>query len=95
MSDKSKDKQKAGDGSPLTATAGSALVRRCDVCGTINAIDLAPNTPGDWRDMQLPDHTVLTVGQEEALRLWKTGGRCDHKKMIADLRAAVSSQNSG
>ncbi len=72
---------------------GSAIVSRCDVCGNITAIDLAP-TPERRKDMEMPDHSVLTVSQEEGMRLWKTdGGRCDHKKLVEELRAALSQQN--
>lgn len=73
--------------------SGSAIVRRCDVCGKINAIDL------DWseeheRDLQLPDHSVLRVHESEALELWKRAGRCDHKKLIEQLQAQLASPNA-
>ena len=71
----------------------SALVRRCDICGIINACDLDA-TPEGWKDLLLPDHTVLQVTEEEALELWKTAGQCDHKNMIEELRAQIHALNA-
>lgn len=79
--------------SPLDAATCSALVRRCDICGIVNAIDLDA-TPSRWKELQLPDHTVTKVTESEAMELWKDAGRCDHKKLVADLRAKLSSQNA-
>jgi len=83
--------------SPLVAVAPattcSALVRRCDVCGIINACDLDA-TPARWKELQLPDHTVMKVTEAEAMELWKNAGRCDHKKYIEELRAKIHTQNS-
>ena len=73
-------------------TNQSALVRRCDVCGMINACDLEA-TPARWMELQLPDHTVTKVTEAEALELWKNAGRCDHKKYIEDLRAKINNQS--
>ena len=77
-----------GGSSPVPC---SALVRRCDVCGIINAIDLDA-TPARWKDLQLPDHTVTKVTEAEAMELWKDAGRCDHKKLVADLLAKLNTQ---
>jgi len=68
------------------------LVRRCDVCGIINACDLDA-TPARWKELQLPDHTVMEVTEAEAMELWKNAGRCDHKKYIEELRAQIHTQN--
>ena len=75
------------------ATTCSALVRRCDVCGIINACDLDA-TPARWKELQLPDHTVMKVTEAEAMELWKNAGRCDHKKYIEELRAKIHTQNA-
>jgi len=78
----------------LDETTCSALVRRCDVCGIINACDLDA-TPARWKELQLPDHTVMKVTEAEAMELWKNAGRCDHKKYIEELRAKIHAQNAG
>lgn len=86
------DNQTTAQSSSASPTC-SALIRRCDICGTINAVDLDA-TPERWKDLQLPDHTVLHVTESEAVKLWNEhGAKCDHKKIIADLRAKLSSQN--
>ena len=78
---------------PLPLTTCSALVRRCDVCGIINACDLDA-TPARWKELQLPDHTVMRVTESEAMELWKHAGRCDHKKYIEELRAQIHTHNA-
>jgi len=80
---------------PAVAPAAtcSALVRRCDVCGIINACDIDA-TPARWKELQLPDHTVMRVTEAEAMELWKNAGRCDHKKYIEELRAKIHTQNA-
>lgn len=60
---------------------GSAIVRRCDTCGIINAIDLVWSEEHE-RDLQLSDHVVLRVHESEALELWKGAGRCNHNQLI-------------
>lgn len=77
----------------LAVRTGSALIRRCDLCGNVNAIDL------DWseqheREMQLEDHTVMRVTEAEALELWKFAKRCDHKAYIKKLESLVALQNT-
>ena len=81
-------------GSPtgLPASAGSALIRVCDVCGKVNAIDLDAS-PEAERDMQELDHTVKRVTKEEAMEAWKNAGRCDHKALIESLRAQIAALN--
>jgi len=66
----------------------TAAVRRCDICGTINACDLDA-TPRRIKDMQMPDHTVTQCTESEAMELWKSAARCDHKAYIAELRAQI------
>jgi len=82
--------------SPLVAIAPAttcyALVRRCDVCGIINACDFDV-TPAHCKELQLPDHTVMKVTEAQAMELWKAAGRCDHKKYTEELRAKIHTQN--
>jgi len=85
-SDLTTGRQASGD------AARSALVRRCDLCGIINACDLDA-TPAGWKQLQLPDHTVMKVTETEAMELWKDAGRCDHKKYIEELRAQIRTPN--
>lgn len=66
----------------------TAIIRRCDTCGKVNAIDLEP-TPERWAEMQLKGHTVTQVPKDEAMKLWEDSGRCDHKKLIEELRAQI------
>lgn len=53
----------------------NSLVRRCDGCGNITAIDLE-NTPENKEEMQYPGQTVYEVTQERAMDLWKTACKC-------------------
>jgi hypothetical protein len=75
-------------------SACSALIRVCDVCGKVNAIDL-DSSPEAERDMQEIDHTVKLVTQEEAMEAWKDAGRCDHKGLVESLRAQLAAPNAG
>lgn len=70
-----------------------ALVRRCDVCGKVNAIDLDGSTENE-QAMQEVDHTVTRMSRAEAQEAWEGAGRCDHKAIIADLRAQLAAQNA-
>ena len=74
-------------------SACSALIRVCDVCGKVNAIDLDAS-PEVERDMQELDHTVKRVTREEAMEAWKDAGRCDHKGLVESLRAQLAAQNA-
>ena len=72
------------------SAASDALVGLCDICGNVTAIDLVA-TPENERAMQYPDRTVLRMPKEEAWALWEAHARrCDHKALIASLRAALS-----
>ena len=66
-----------------------ALIGRCDICGGINAVDL-DGTSENERGMQMEHRTVVRVTREEAARLWHESGRCDHKALIAGLRAELA-----
>ncbi len=52
-----------------------ALIRRCDGCQTVTAIDL-DNTLKHKRDMQMLGQTVHEVTEDEAMRLWQGAGPC-------------------
>lgn len=54
-----------------------ALIRKCDKCGMITAIDLDV-TLKHKREMQMVRQTVHEVTKEEALKLWKNAGACVH-----------------
>lgn len=85
-----KEQRNAGS----SRTTCSALVRRCNVCNVINAVDLDA-TPERWAEMQRKDHTVWHVDEATAIKLWNDeGGKCDHAKLIAELRAKLSPQNA-
>jgi hypothetical protein len=71
----------------------SALVRRCNICGVINAVDLDA-TSERWAEMQREDHTVWHVDEQTAIQLWNDeGGKCNHKKLIAELRSKLEASN--
>lgn len=92
-SPKPQDPTQPKDGGGLNGATCSALVRRCNVCNVINAVDLDA-TPERWAEMQRKDHTVWNVDEETAIKLWNDeGGKCDHAKLIAELRAKLSPQN--
>jgi hypothetical protein len=58
-------------------TDGMALIRKCDKCGMITAIDLDV-TLKHKRDMQMVGQTVMEVTRAEAMDLWKNAGACVH-----------------
>ena len=80
--------------SPTRSAASDwyALVRRCNVCGKVNAVDLDAS-PEAERDMHEPDHSVERLTREEAIEAWKGAGRCDHKALIESLRAQLAAHN--
>lgn len=57
----------------------SALIRRCDVCRTVTAIDL-DNTLKHKRRMQLLGQTVYEVTEEEARTHFRSAGPCRCEK---------------
>lgn len=62
----------------------TALIGRCDICGTVNAVDLAWS-PQNEKEMQDKDRTVTRHTRAEAIALWNNAKRCDHKATIAAL----------
>ena len=71
-----------------------ALLGRCDTCGNITAIDL-DGSPKHEREMQMKGRTVERVTREEARAAAPTMKRCDHKALVAELRAKLSQHNVG
>jgi len=67
----------------------TALVRRCDICGIVNACDLDAS-PERWNELQKQDHTVFRMTEAEAMEHWKDAGKCDHSKLIADMKARIA-----
>ena len=67
----------------------TALIGRCDICGTVNAIDLDWSPENECR-MQDKDRTVTRHTEADAMALWRTAKRCDHKALIAELRAKLT-----
>ena len=59
--------------------ACSALIRRCDKCQTVTAIDL-DLTMKHKREMQMLGQTVSEVTEAEAMRLWRGAGPCRCKQ---------------
>lgn len=76
----------------LAVNAGYALLGRCDTCGNITAIDL-DGSPKHEREMQMMGRTVERVTREEARAAAPTMRRCDHKALVAELRAKLSQHN--
>lgn len=70
-----------------------ALIRRCDVCGNINAIDLDGSIVNE-AEMRMADHTVTRVSEVEAMEASKLAVRCDHKKLVEQLRAEIAALKS-
>ena len=60
---------------PLPPAPCSAFIRECDTCKMVTAIDLDP-TPEHLKEMCYYGQTIRTVPHAEAMRLWKTSGRC-------------------
>lgn len=74
---------------PMSEEPRTALVRKCDTCGNVNAVDL-DGTPEHWKELQLAGHTVLRVTEREACEMFKTAAKCDHKALIAELRKGLA-----
>ena len=60
----------------------SALIRRCDGCQTVTAIDL-DLTMKHKREMEMLGQTVSEVTEAEAMRLWRGAGPCRCKQNAA------------
>ena len=52
-----------------------SLIRRCNTCQKVTAIDL-DNTLGHKREMQMLGQTVYEVSHAEAMEMWKAAGKC-------------------
>lgn len=72
------------------AADGYALIRVCDTCGKVNAIDLDASEAHE-NEMQEVGHTVKRMSKAEAKEAWKTAGRCDHEALIKELRETLES----
>jgi len=71
----------------------SALIRVCNVCENVNAINLDASSKNE-QDMQEAHHTVKLVTREEAKESWKIAGQCDHTTLIKSLRSQLAEKNS-
>lgn len=72
----------------------SALIRRCDGCQTVTAIDL-DNTLKHKREMQLMGQTVYEVTEDEARTHFKSAGPCrcrQNAHALAEERSDDSQQ---
>jgi len=56
--------------------ASTALIRRCSICDTVNAIDL-DNTPAHYAEMRKEYCIIEMVSKDEAKRLWNAAKRCE------------------
>lgn len=65
-----------------------ALIRRCDICGNVNAIDLDGTSEREI-EIARAGHTVTRVTEAEAMELWRSAAECDHKKLIEELRVTI------
>ena len=80
---------KPGEQNDPTNATDWALVGECDTCGNITAFDIDA-TPENQRAMETPGRTVKRLPKDEALTLWQERGYpCDHKALIAHLRAQL------
>jgi len=71
---------------PIDATNApekTALIRRCNVCRHVTAIDIE-NTPEHRREMELPGQTIEAVTRIEAEKHWYDGGPCTCKRLPVD-----------
>jgi hypothetical protein len=67
-----------------------AIIRTCDICGKINAISVdVQDIEKQMFDLRLIDHTVELIPKEDAMILWQSAGRCDHKTLIQELRKEI------
>ena len=80
--------------SPTRSAASDwyALVRRCNVCGNVNAVDLDASPEAEL-DMHELDHSVERLTREETIEARKGAGRCDLKALIESLRAQLAAHN--
>lgn len=69
-------------------TNKSAFIRICDICGKVNAIS-SDTSEKSKKDLEVDDHTIKMVPLEEANLAWQNAGRCDHNKLIKELRDEI------
>ena len=67
-----------------------ALIGTCEICGTVNAIDL-DGTEQRQKDMQSPNRTVTRVTHDTARTLAEDMRPCAHAEDIASLRDIIRS----
>ena len=59
--------------------AGGAIIRTCDICGTVTAVDLCATQRSDQSvaEMKLPGQTIRHVLSGDAKRLWASARNCN------------------
>jgi hypothetical protein len=62
-------------GAPYHPATGSALIRRCNGCRRVTAVDVE-DTPEHRREMEMPGQTVEVVTRRDADMHWYEGGPC-------------------
>lgn len=72
----------------IDETKEFALIGACNICGTINAIDLI-YSPENEKAMRAPDRKVSKVSRTAARCMSRDLSDCNHKKLIAELRAQI------
>ena len=65
-----------------------ALIGTCTICGNIDAISMSYSREYE-RELYAPNRAVRKVTRVEAQALVKDLARCDHKKLIAELRREI------
>ena len=65
-----------------------ALIGTCTICGTINAIDLI-YSPENEQTMRAQDRKVEKVTRAAARVMSRNLDRCDHRKIIAELKRKI------
>ena len=63
-------------GAVVGSTAGSALIRRCNVCGAVTAVDLDV-TEENMRNMVMLGQTVTEVDRLFAKKAWLASASCN------------------
>lgn len=76
-----------------TETDKSAFIRTCDICGKVNAIS-SNTSEKSKNDLEIIDHTIKLVTLEEANLAWQGAGKCDHDKLIKELRQEIEALKS-
>lgn len=66
-----------------------ALIGTCEICGTINAIDLI-YSPENEKAMRAPDRKISKVSRAAARCMSGDLSDCNHRKIIAELRSEIN-----